>query len=198
LKVKAQAMIHAAAWLEETHGREAVARALSLCSRDVNERYMSAITIEWHPIAEFYEMLEAIEQTVGAGDGRTAFESGAYSARINTRGLMKRSLFYLANAEFLLRKITALWSQFNEEGAMHLRHFDARRVTIELEGVPVPHKLLCASVTGWVQVVAEAVGAAGSRTEHSVCRARGAQSCLYEVRWDARRGENDAHERKKA
>lgn len=79
---------------------------------------------------------------------------------------------------------------------MHLRHFDEKRVSIELANVPQPHKLLCSSVTGWVQVVAEAVGAAGARSEHTVCRARGGQRCLYEVRWDARRGENDAHTRK--
>lgn len=190
-------MIHATSWLEETHGREAVARVLASCSPAVRERYMSAITIEWHPIGELYEVLEAIERTVGTGDGQTAFESGAYSARINTRGLMKRSLFYLANSEFLLRKISGLWTQFNEQGAMHLRHFDERKVTIELEGVPDPHRLLCASVTGWVQVVSEAVGAAGARSEHRVCRARGHQRCLYEVAWDARRGQNDAHESKR-
>ncbi|MDB4973220.1 MAG: hypothetical protein JWN48_1561 [Myxococcaceae bacterium] len=191
--VKAQAMIHAASWLEETHGREAVSRALSKCSRAVNDRYVTAITIEWHPVEELYEWLAAIESTIGTGDGRTAYESGAYSARVNTRGVMKRSLFYLSSPEFLLRRITGLWTQFNQAGVMHLRHFDERRVSIELADLPSPNALLCSSITGWVHVTSEAVGARGARVEHEQCRARGHARCMFEVRWNARNGENDAH-----
>jgi predicted hydrocarbon binding protein len=193
LLVKAQAMIHAAGWLEETHGREAVSRALSLSSRAVNDRYVTAISIEWHPVEELYEWLAAIESAVGFGDARTAYESGAYSARLNTRGVMKRSLFYLSSPEFLLRRITGLWTQFNQQGVMHLRHFDERRVSIELADLPSPNRLLCASITGWVHVTSEAVGARGARVEHTHCRARGDARCLFEVTWNAKNGENDAH-----
>jgi hypothetical protein len=191
--VKAQALIHAGSWLEETYGREAVARALTLCSRAVNDRYISAISIEWHEYDELIEWLEAIEKAVGQGDGQTAYESGAYSARINTRGVMKRSLFYLGSPEYLLRRIAGFWTQFNDHGAMHLRHFDDRKVTIELERLPRPHALLCASVTGWVHVIAEAVGARGARAVHSECRTRGHKRCMFDVIWDAKRAENDAH-----
>jgi hypothetical protein len=196
VQVKAQALIHAGAWLEEVHGREAVARTLSRCSRAVNDRYMTAIAIEWHPIAELYEWLEAIEAEVGIGDGGTAYHSGAFSARINTRGVMKRSLFYLSSPEYLLRRITGLWTQYNQGGTMHLRHFDDRKVVIELAGLPAPHRLLCSSITGWVHVTAEAVGARGARVEHAACRARGSSHCLYEVLWNAKHAQNDAHTHK--
>lgn len=192
--VKAQALIHAAAWLEETHGREAVSRALSACSRAVNDRYVSAISIEWHPVEELYEWLEAVEQTTGRGDGKTAYESGAHSARINTRGVMKRSLFYLGSPEYLLRRIAGFWTQFNDHGAMTLCHFDERKVSIELASIPRPHALLCSSVTGWVHVVSEAVGARGARAEHLQCRARGHARCVFDVIWDAKLAQNDAHQ----
>jgi hypothetical protein len=189
--VKAQGLIHAAQWLEHTHGREAVARVLTRCSRDVNERYMSAIAIEWHPFEEFMEFLEKTEAEVGIGNGRTARLSGAYSAQQNTRGAVKRSLFYLATPEFLMRRITSLWSQFNDTGAMQLLEFTERKIVIEVSGLTTPHKLLCESVTGWVEVVSDAMGARGSKATHPECRARGDKRCIFVVDWDARRGRHE-------
>lgn len=186
--VKAQALLHAAQWLEANHGREAVARALTRCSPAVNERYMSAIAIEWTPAEEFIELLEAIEKTVGSGSGQTARDSGSYSARHYTRGVVKRSLFYLASPEFLLRRIAGLWRQYNDAGELLLHQFTDRKVVIELARLPAPHRLLCASVTGWIEVMAEAVGAHGSKASHPSCRARGDLHCTFVVDWDASRG----------
>jgi hypothetical protein len=191
LLVKAQGLIHAAQWLEQTHGREAVAEVLSRCSRPVNERYMSAIAIEWHPFEEFMEFLEQTEAVVGFGSGKTARDSGAYSAQQSTRGAVKRSLFYLSTPEFLMRRVTSLWSQYNDSGNMRLRDFTERKVVIELDGVPNPHRLLCQSLTGWVEVVAEAIGARGSKASHPACVLRGDDCCTFVIDWDARRGLED-------
>jgi hypothetical protein len=186
--VKAQGLIHAAQWLEQTHGREAVGQVLSGCSREVNVRYMSAIAIEWHPFDEFMEFLEQTEAAVGFGSGQTARDSGAYSAQQSTRSAIKRSLFYLSTPEFLMRRVTSLWSQYNDFGSMHLRDFTDRKVTIDLEGLPKSHPLLCQSLTGWVEVVAEAIGARGSKASHPTCVLRGSPRCTFVIDWDARRG----------
>ena len=151
---------------------------------------MSAIAIEWHPVKELLELLEVAESELGRNDGNVARAIGARGAEQSTRGFVKRSLFYLAKPDFLLRRIAGLWLQFNDQGAMHLRHLDERRAVIEVTGVPNPHRLFCATLTGWVEVMARAVGAVGSVVEHGECRARGQSKCLWYIKWDAASSEN--------
>jgi hypothetical protein len=183
--------MNAMAWLEAAHGQDAVARVLRRCSPAVNERYISAIAIEWHDFDEFVQVLEAIEAEVGRGDGRTAFASGRYSAEQNTRGLMKRALFYLASPEYLMRKAAGLWRQYNECGDLLLCNIDSQQVLLELRGLPRPHELLCESLSGWMQVVAEAIGARGAHTVHPTCRLRGAARCLHRIDWDVKRAKDE-------
>jgi hypothetical protein len=170
-----------------------VSRVLRRCSPAVNERYMSAIAIEWHDFDEFVQVLEAIEAEVGRGDGRTAFASGRHSADQNTSGLMKRALFYLASPEYLMRKAAGLWRQFNDCGDLVLCSIDEKHVLLELRGLPRPHELLCESLSGWMQVVAEAVGARGAQVVHRECRLRGAARCLYRIDWDVKRAKDERH-----
>jgi hypothetical protein len=179
VNVRAQGLLNAAGWIEERHGRERLAE----CSPAVRERFVTAIAIEWHPVAEFIQFMEVAERVLRARDGQLAREMGAHGARQNLRGVVKRSLFYLASPDYLLRRIAGLWQQFNDRGAMHLRHLDDKYGHLEVEGVPEPHRLFCATLTGWTEVVAEAVGLMQPRVTHAECRADGDARCLWHVTW---------------
>lgn len=193
VNVKTQALINAAGYVEEQHGREGLATLLQHCSPALRDRYMGAISIDWMPMSELVEVLEQVETVFGKGGESASRAIGARSARQNTRGLVARSLFYLASPNFLLRRIASLWSQFNDQGGMHLRHLDERSASIEVTGVPKPHRLFCATLTGWIQVISEAVGATGAKVEHTRCRARGHNQCLWAIQWDATQA-RDAYE----
>ena len=192
MNIKTQALINATAFVEEKYGRDGLATLLRRCSPAVRDRYVSAISIDWQPMSELVELLEAIEQQFGSGGDELSRAIGARSARQNTRGLVARSLFYLASPQYLLRRIASMWSQFNDQGGMHLRNLDERSALIEVTGVPTPHRLFCATLTGWVQVIAEAVGAKGCKVDHTKCRARGHGQCLWTIQWDATLAK-DAH-----
>lgn len=192
MNIKTQALINATAYVEEQYGRDALAALLRQCSPAVRDRYISAISIDWQPMSELVELLEAIERQFGSGGEELSRAIGARAARQNTRGLVARSLFYLASPHYLLRRIASMWSQFNDQGGMHLRKLDERYALIEVTGVPTPHRLFCATLTGWVHVISEAVGATGSKVEHTKCRARGQTQCLWTIQWDATLAK-DAH-----
>jgi hypothetical protein len=183
VKIKAQGLLNAAKWIEEEFGQGALRDVIRACSPEVRERYTSAIAINWHPMEELVEFLEVADRQLGRGDGRIAEEIGAAGARKNMKGAMLRLVFYLAKPEFLMKRITQLWRQFNDEGSMDLLHLDDYSSSIEVRGVTNPQFLFCCTLTGWSREVALALGGHNPVVRHTECRARGSSKCIWQLRW---------------
>lgn len=181
MNVKAQALLNAVKWVEEQHGSTTLGEVIRRCSAPVRERYISGIAIEWHPQSEFVEFLRHAEAVIGKPPGAVSKAIGAEGARINTRSMAKRAVMYVASPDFLLRRIASLWSQFNDQGEMRILDIDERQAHIELAGLPDPDELFCATITGWCEVIGDAVGFERPRSEHTRCRARGDEACIWRV-----------------
>lgn len=188
MNVKAQALLNAISWVEEHHGSAALSDVIRRCSPAVRERFISGIAIEWHPQHEFIEFLTVAEQVLGKPRGQVSKAIGAEGARINTRSMAKRAVMYVASPEFLLRRIASLWSQFNDQGEMRILDINEREAHIELAGLPHPDAF-CASITGWCEVIGEAVGFDRPRSEHVSCCARGDAQCVWRVAFTPVRGD---------
>lgn len=182
MNVKAQGLLNAAKWIEDEYGRDALGRVLRACSPAVRERYVSAIAINWHPLEELVEFLAVAERMLGRDDGRLAERVGAAGARANMKGTLVRVAVYLARPEYLMQRIAGLWNQFNDQGEMLLVSMDEKHARIEVRGVPNPHALFCATLTGWCLETAARLGIANTLVRHVQCRARGEARCLWEVR----------------
>jgi hypothetical protein len=183
VNIKAQGLLNATKWIEEQYGQAALRDILRACSPAVRERYISAIAINWHPVEEFVEFLEIADRQVGRGDGRIAEEVGAAGARSNMRGAVLRMVFFLSRPEFLMRRITQLWSQFNDEGSMELIAFADYSSAIEVKGITHPYWYFCCTLSGWARELARGAGGGNPVAHHVECRARGAQRCIWHVKW---------------
>ena len=183
MNVKAQGLLNAVKWIEDTYGQAALRDIVRACGQDVRDRYVSAIAINWHPLEELVELLDAADKYLGKGDGKIAEEVGAAGARSNMRGAALRLVFYLSKPEFLMRRIATLWSQFNDEGTMELVSFEEHSATIEVKGIGRPHWLFCCTLTGWAREVVVAAGGSTPVVRHAECRARGGTRCLWQLRW---------------
>jgi len=183
LKIKAQGLLNAAKWIEETYGQDALRDVVRACSEPVRDRYVSAIAIEWHPVEELVEFLQVAEKQLGKDDGKLAEEVGAAGARLNLRGAMLRLVFYLAKPEFLMKRVAQLWRQFNDEGEMLITHFEDYASGLEVKGISKPYWLFCCTITGWAREVTKASGGMHPLARHVECRARGGARCLWELKW---------------
>lgn len=181
MQIKAQGLFNAAKWIEAEYGQAALRDVLRACSPAVRELYTSAIVINWHDVEEFIEFLEVSEKMLGKGDGKFAELVGAAGARENLRGAMSRAALYLANPEFLMKRVASLWSQFNDEGAMTINKFVADEMILEVKGVSKPHWLHCCTITGWASEVSAQFGWRAPSAKHVRCRARGEARCLWDI-----------------
>lgn len=187
MNVKAQGLLHGAAWVRQKFGDDALARVAAACSRDVRDRIATAIAINWIPQTELGEFLAACERVLGKEDGSIAEAMGAASARVNLRHMGLRLAFFLANPEFMMRRVAGVWRQFNDEGEMIVRDFAAGSMNAELVGLTRPDWAICCSITGWLHEAGIATGMKGLATKHAQCRARGGSKCVWELRWTSGR-----------
>ena len=182
MQVKAQGLFHAARFIEQEYGRDALRDVLRACSDAVRDRYTSAGSLDWHPVIELVELVEKADEMLGRGDGRLAEHAGAEAARANTKGLF-RFVAHVATPEFLMRRIASMWRQFNDEGSMELLDIDDYACEIELKDLAETHAIFCSILTGWIREVTRAVGRVSPLVKHTQCRAKGATRCLWDAKW---------------
>jgi hypothetical protein len=182
MNIKAQGLFNAAKWIEKELGQAALRDVLRACSPAVRDRYTTAIVINWHPVEEFVEFLEVAERLLGRGDGKLAEAVGAAGARENLRGAIVRAAAFIANPEFMMKRVASLWSQFNDEGSMEIIKFDPEEMVVEVKGLETTHWLFCCTLTGWMAEVALHFGWKSASAKHVKCRSKGDARCLWELR----------------
>jgi hypothetical protein len=184
LNVKAQGVLNAARWIREQRGPEVLAEVLAQCSARTRATVDAGIAINWHPMEELVELLEAAERRIGTGDGEVSREIGAAGARTNLGRPLFRAAFFLARPSTLMTRIAAAWNKYNDDGTMHVHEFDNAHMVIELRSIPQPNWFFCCTITGWVEEVARAFKLGHPVVEHSECRSRGGSRCLWRARFD--------------
>jgi hypothetical protein len=184
MNVKLQGLLNAVEFVEKRYGQQALAEVLAECGEQVRQRCAVGIAIEWHPMDELVEFLRVADAHLGKGDGGLAVEAGAAAAEKNLRGMFKRAVLWLANAEFLLRRIAALFRQFNEEGEMTVASLQDGIVELEVKGVPQPDYLFCCVLTGWMRQVSISAGRPNARIDHYECRGRGDARCRWRAEFE--------------
>jgi hypothetical protein len=183
VKVKAQGLLNAAKYIEDTYGRDALGKVLRASSEAVRETYTSSIAINWHPLEELCEFVDIAGAQLGDGTGAMAEAIGAAGAKANLKGVMNRVAFYIGKPDFLMARVASLWSQFNDEGSMILLEATLDKAVIEVKGVKEPRATFCNILTGWASEFPRAMGAPSVTSRHTHCRARGGTRCVWEVKW---------------
>jgi hypothetical protein len=181
MQVKAQGLLNAAKYIEETYGQNALGGILRAASPGVRETYTSAIAINWHPLDELCELVDLAESRLGDGSGAIAKAIGAAGASANLNSMLNRAAFYVGKPSFFMSRIASLWSQFNDEGSMHLLEMTTQRATIEVRGIVQPRATFCHILTGWAEEVGRTLGATNVSARHVEFRARGQTRCVWDV-----------------
>jgi hypothetical protein len=182
MNVKAQGLLNAAKYIEETFGRDALADVLRRCSPAVRETYMTSIAINWHPVEELCEFVDVAEALLGGGNGRLAQDIGAAGARANMKGLLLRIALYWGKPEYMMKRIVGAWRQFNDEGTMELLRMGDSDAIIEVRDIIKPQATLCRILIGWCVEIAIGLGGRLVTASHPECRALGGKRCIWEVR----------------
>jgi hypothetical protein len=184
VQVKLQGLFNAAEYIEQTYGQQPLAEVLGRCAPGVRDRYVTGIAIEWHPMEELVELLRVADGLLGKGDGALAVEAGAAAAHKNLKGAFTKAVLWVTRPDFLVKRIAALWSQFNDEGAMKVNRVSDGGIELEVTGVSTPDYLFCCVLTGWLRQVGHSAGRPNARIQHARCRGKGDSRCIWTAEWE--------------
>jgi hypothetical protein len=136
----------------------------------------------WYPFAYFTELLDAATALFGEGADAFAQREGASCAEYDLRGVY-RAFVRLTSPGFVIERSGKVWRQYYDSGELVVLEKADADVQFELRAFGSPHRGHCGTVLGWSHRAAELSGAAGVRSVHTTCRARGDRRCIFQLSW---------------
>jgi hypothetical protein len=191
MNVKAQGLLNAVKWVEETYGGAGLRDVLAACQPATRDRCAYAIAINWHPVEELVDFVAAAERVLPKSERwGVPEEIGAAGARANTKSILMRTMIYLSKPEFLLKRVSAAWRQFNDAGEMKLLKMvyrtDAGEITgsadLAVMGTGLKSVIFCRILSGWCLEFSSAIGLDSPVVHHVECMARDDVRCVWRVR----------------
>ncbi len=173
-------------YVRRYHGEGAVERVLAAMADQAmaSQLRRGALRSAWYPFAAYVDLNECVDRVCGRGDGSLPRAMAAQVAEDDLASIY-RAFLRVASPSFVLRHVGQIWKQYHDSGRVVVLRDEPAHVDLEVVGFDTPHHVHCDAVGGWMERCVQMTGVKGAKVTHPSCRARGADRCLYEVRWQA-------------
>ncbi|MBZ0112126.1 MAG: hypothetical protein K8J08_06690 [Thermoanaerobaculia bacterium] len=137
---------------------------------------------EWRPLQWLVQLTQVVDQVLGTGDGKLAWELGRYSAELGAKAMY--SAFSKPGDPGLIFSIgSGVWRQFYSSGRLEVVNAGPARVRLQVHDFEEPVAEICAGVGGWMERNVELAGTASTEVREVACRRRGDAYCEYDISW---------------
>ena len=169
-------------FVEDTAGRDGVARVLARMPGDQQRTLRMLFTSNWYPVGLGHALDAAIVAELGQGDEDVFERLGAASADRNLGGVHSG---YLApgEAQVFLAKAPQIYAMYYETGRRTYEQTGPTSGVLTTYDAPDVNANDCRTVVGWYRRTLELCGASSVKVRETECRARGGSVCRYEVAW---------------
>jgi len=169
-------------FLEDTAGKDGVARVLARMPADHQRTLRMLFTSNWYPVGLGHALDAAIVAELGEGRAEVFERLGSASADRNLGGVHSGYLTPGAPHVFL-EKAPQIYAMYYEAGRRAYEQTGAASGVLTTYDAPDVDANDCRTVVGWYRRALELCGASEVRVRETECRARGASVCRYEVSW---------------
>ncbi len=170
--------------LAERYGESCLEAVKPFLSQgDRKALYESEITAtSWVDLGLVLRNIIAVDKVFGRGDLTFAKSLLSDMATRHWRGAY-RILLSLSSPESILKKTGQLLGKFYDSGQLNLAQLEEKHAVLKLTNFPeIPHKHECLLVP-YLESLLELTGARMVECVHTQCLARGADACIFEIRW---------------
>ena len=169
-------------FVEDTAGKEGVARVLARMPPDHQRTLRMLFTSNWYPVGLGHALDAAIVAELGDGGVEVFEHLGAASADRNLGGVHSG---YLAPGEphVFLEKAPQIYAMYYETGRRTYERTGPTGGVLTTYEAPDVNANDCRTVVGWYRRALELCGATEVKVRETECRARGGAACRYEVSW---------------
>jgi len=183
-RVQAASVVVRDAFVAERFGADATATYRHEASPALRELISatSAGSGGWVPFDLFVESNELLDRLFGEGDLALSWEAGRFAATHEV-GVWRNLVMRHLRPAMLISVAAGLWSHHYDGGRMVTRAQGRSSIHMSIVNFPQPHRAHCLSVGGWMQGSLELNPRRTSSVRELACRARGDDSCSFNVDW---------------
>ena len=169
-------------FVEDTAGKEGVARVLARMPADHQRTLRMLFTSNWYPWAWVMRSTPR-SWTSSAMVVRRCSSISARHRPIATWAGCTRATWRRANRTCSCEKAPQIYAMYYETGRRTYERTGDRSGVLTTYDAPDVNANDCRTVVGWYRRALELCGVTGVKVRETECRARGGAVCRYEVSW---------------
>ena len=174
------------AYLDRVGGRDAVEAVLDRCGLQGCEQELRDENT-WFSWETKIALFEATAEVLDRPDFLA--DMAAFAMDANVAGGLKLALRTLGSPQFVFRNIVRANARFVRSHVLELLKLEQGYASLrfsEIGGGRRHHRLDCDYTAGLLARVPELFGLPAAEVNHGQCAARGADACIFELRWQER------------
>lgn len=151
-----------------------------------SKELLDTLTTAGDPWVDFKQFLEATQlvcSLFAEGDVTLAREVGRYGAEANM-GVWRTIVYRIASPQTILGLAAGVWNHHYDGGRLVAKANGEKGIRLRIEEFPMPHRLHCLSIEGWLQRTIELGRPTRVVVSETLCRTRGHDACEFAVQWD--------------
>jgi diguanylate cyclase (GGDEF)-like protein len=180
------------AYAEREGGRDAVEAVLRHAGLEEREEELRDENA-WFSLDTKLRLFEALTEVLDDPDA--TYKAGAQVLELNVGEGLKAAVRALGSPRLVYQQVVRANAKFSSRHGMEILESDPTRARVsfhDLTGGDI-HPLDCQYTLGLLSCVPAIFGRRPARITHPVCAARGAETCIYEVRWEPAAGSPRSH-----
>ena len=180
-KSKGTNLLHMRSYVERVHGPATWQKVLASLSA-ADHAIVSALSPSgWYPLETQHRLLRSIDRVVSKGDLALVPEIGRYEADQDL-STIHRLFVRLTSPAYVLEKAGEYWRRFYDTGRWDVVRGNGS-ATGRLAEFGMVDDAFCSYLAAYIHRMFQLAGARSGALEHTECRARGAEACVFVGRW---------------
>jgi len=182
-RTKGSAFVALKSFVTRRFGYEGWKRYLSRIEPGERKEIEMPSAKEWYDLDVWIRSLHVLKDVFGEEVPEVVFAFGRHEAKSDIN-FGQRLFLRLANPAFVIEKAGEYWRKFCDFGRWEVERKGDKAAMASLLDVPVTDVLYCDELSGYLKHLFELVGAKNVRLEHTHCRSRGDDKCVWNGSWD--------------
>ena len=175
-KVAGSSVLSLQLFVQRTYGENVYERALDTLPTDVADELRTIVLpVNWYSTTSYIRALKAAHASTG--DDAFLERYGAFAADYQINAF-RRFILRFRSPSFFLDRAGRMWRRTHDSGEWEVEGGDRT-----LRNFAIVDPDYCRVLVAWIHRASQLTGTRG-HTVHSACRARGADACVFEGRWE--------------
>jgi hypothetical protein len=179
-KTSGAAVLALQLYVDRTFGDKAFEKVLwRMKPEDAQPLRGIILPVNWYPTQSFVRALETAHEVLGAHDFLENY--GRAAAEFEITAFQKFVLKFTSPA-FLISRTGKVWHRFHDTGEWEVKGH-GKQIEGTLRDFGVVSAAYCRMLTEWIRRAGQLTGSKGGDVQHTKCRARGDDVCVFAAWW---------------